>query len=433
MTVNHGPDTGDRTLALREKAERLLREQDSGTVDADARDLAHLVHELEVHRVELEIQNQELRRAQAELEASRDEYEDLYEAAPVGYVTLDRNGLVLRANTAAHEILGFEHELRNRPLSSRIEAEDRSPFCGYLNQIAAGAKERPEPVEVRLAGSHVPACVRIEATTEADKRGGHRRWRVALVDVTRRREAEAALERSEARARAEAEERRHLADRLVELLEEDRRATAMALHDDIGQILAGVKMQLETLQSDLERTAPEPAGRLQQAAESLQEAVSRLRSTSRQLHPASLSVLGLEAALRSLKEEVSGSRCRIHAFFHGVPGSLDPDRSLAVFRIAQEAVTNAVRHSDCREIHLSLAVRNGALHLTVEDDGAGFAYEKAVSDRSSQGPLGLLIMRERAVRLGGTLHVDATPDRGTVVTAEIPLEAAGGDSDHPKR
>jgi signal transduction histidine kinase len=259
------------------------------------------------------------------------------------------------------------------------------------------------------------------------------RWRLVLVDVTRRREAEEVLQASEARARAEAKRRRHLADRLVELLEEDRRATAMALHDDIGQILAGVKMQLESLQRDLDGRDPGPEGRLEQTANDLRDAISRLRSTSRRLHPASLSVLGLEAALRSLKEEVHGSGCRLHAFFQGIPETLDPDRSLAVFRIAQEAVTNAARHSGCREIHLSAAARNGALHLTVEDDGSGFAYEEAVSDQSDRGPLGLMIMRERAVRLGGSLHVDARPERGTVVTAEIPFEGTAAVQDRSER
>jgi len=424
--VNLDPHTRDRFRTLREKAERLIREQ-GGPSEADARDLAQLVHELEVHQVELELQNQELLRTQAELEASRDRFADLYESAPVGYLTLNAEGLIERANTAAHEILGFEHELPGRPLSSRIEAGDRSLFYGYLNRLAVRDQGRPEPVEVRMDGPAGTVHVGIEATTEADDQGGLLRWRLALVDVTRRREAEEALQASEARARAEVERRRHLADRLVELLEEDRRATAMALHDDVGQILAGVKMQLETLGSELERTFPEAAGRLEAVAEDLRDAVSRLRSTSRQLHPASLSVLGLEAALRSLKEEIGGSGCRLHSFFQGIPESLDPDRSLALFRIAQEAVANAMRHSGCREIHLSLAARNGMLHLTVEDDGSGFAYEEAVSDRSERGPLGLMIMRERAARLGGSLHVDAQPGRGTVVTAELPLEAPAGE------
>jgi signal transduction histidine kinase len=182
-------------------------------------------------------------------------------------------------------------------------------------------------------------------------------------------------------------------------------------------------MQLESAQVELEGDRPETDRQLGLAAEHLQDAVGRLRSTSRGLHPASLSVLGLEAALRSLTEECRGSGCRLRFFFHQVPGDLDLDRALAVFRIAQEAVTNAVRHSGCSEIHVSLSVRDDALHLTVEDDGCGFEWGQAVSEASGEGPLGLLIMRERAVHAGGSLHVDTSPGRGTVVTAEIPLAA----------
>ena len=431
-----------RFRELRQQAERILREQGGPRQPDRSDDFLRLVYELEVHQVELELQNEELRRAQAELEASRDRFAELYDNAPMAYVILDPRGLIQRENLHARELLGGGASLAGRPLSGLVHKDDLFVYLGYINAIAS-PHGSGEAVELRMKSPSggPPVHVRLRSSLVREPDGKGVLWLLCLADVTAQKEAEqrlenlaasleeqvrdrtAELERSEARARDEAGRRRHLAGRLVELLEEDRRATAMALHDDIGQILAGAKMQLESAQADLEGDRSETARQLGLAAEHLQDAVGRLRSTSRGLHPTSLSVLGLEAALRSLNEESRGSGCRLRFFFHQVPADLDPDRALAVFRIAQEAVTNAVRHSGCSEIHVSLSVRDDALHLTVEDDGCGFEWDEAVSEASGKGPLGLVIMRERAFHARGSLHVDSTPGRGTVVTSEIPLEA----------
>ncbi len=431
-----------RFRELREQAERILRGQDGSARQPDRYDdFLRLVHELEVHQVELEIQNEELRRAQAELEASRDRFADLYDNAPVAYVILDPQGMIQRENRRARELLGGGGSLAGRPLSGLVHEDDLFVYHGYISSVTS-LRGTGEAVELRMTprSGGAPVHVRLQSSLVREPGGGIH-WRLCLSDVTAQKEAEqrlenlaasleeqvrdrtAELERSEARARDEAGRRRRLAGRLVALLEEDRRATAMDLHDDIGQILAGAKLQLESARAEQDGDRAETARQLGLAAEQLQDAVGRLRSTSRSLHPTSLSVLGLEAALRSLTEESRGSGCRLRFFFHQVPGDLDPDRALAVFRIAQEAVTNAVRHSGCREIHVSLSVRDDALHLAVEDDGCGLEWDEAVSEASGKGPLGLVIMRERAVHAGGSLHVDSTPGRGTVVTSEIPLEA----------
>ncbi len=414
--------TSNRFRELRSRAEALLAGR--GDPGGGESELPRLIHELEVHQIELELQNQELRQAQAELEASRDRFADLYESAPVGYVTLNAQGLIERANTAAHEILGFEHQMPGTPLSRFLDREDHPVFYRYLNELA-GRERRPDPVEVRVTTPGVPSWARLEAAVERQGDGSVRSWRVALADVTRRRRAEEDLKRAEERARNESEARRRLAGRLVDLLEEDRRRLAMMLHDEVGQELSGAKMEIEIARRD---ASPDSKllRRLDRAARILGEAIVCLRDTGRELRPPSLDVLGLVPALRSLGRRAPSAGCRVRHFFKDVPETLEDHLQSTVFRIAQEAVANAVRHSGCSEVHLSLTVRDQALHLTVEDDGCGFVWEEAVSEGSGRGPLGLLIMRERAVFAGGSLEVDSTPGRGTLVTAKVPLTPPPG-------
>ena len=462
MTKNPRPRNAFREL--RQKAEHILRESGTRPVQVDRDDLLHLVHELEVHQVELELQNDELRRAQAELEASRDQFADLYDSAPVAYVTLNAKGTIERANRAAHALIGGGRTLEGSLFSSLILEQDLFIYYDYFNR-AASHEQAPEPVELRVSSDHgqQPVHVQLEASLNSPADEGGIRWRLALVDITRSKQAERNLERqaasleeqvrdrtrelekanealekelkrrnryekaleaSESKARSEAAGRRYLAGRLVELLEEDRRHLALMLHDDLGQTLTGAKMALESIRAELRQKADVLAGRMDHVVESLQGVIAALRDTSRELRPSSLDMLGLVPGLRSLAEGAQNKTRRIHYFFKHVPDTLDPDLQLAMYRIAQEAVQNAVQHSGCTEIHVSLTLRDSVLHLTVEDNGCGFVRGEAVSEVSGRGPLGLMIMRERAVHAGGELFVDSVPEKGTTVKADVPVESA---------
>jgi signal transduction histidine kinase len=210
----------------------------------------------------------------------------------------------------------------------------------------------------------------------------------------------------------------------VDVLEEDRLNLSMMLHDDIGQLVIGTKMQIENLKDALAKIDPRVPVRLDPILKSLQEIVSSLRNRSRQLRPSSLDTIGLAAALRSI--DAGDNKCRVHCHAQEEPEGINPDLKLTVFRIAQEAVTNALKHAGCREIHLRLGMpKDDTLTLTVEDDGRGFSYDEMASDVKGLGPMGLLIMRERAVNAGGELRVESAPGRGTSVVAAFPVGTRG--------
>lgn len=265
--------------------------------------------------------------------------------------------------------------------------------------------EGPERKAVRQIGVNKDITERKKAEEELQK--AHQR----LEERVRERTAE--LE-------AESERRRYLAKRLVDVLEEDRRNLSVMLHDDLGQIIAGSKMQIENFKNDLTEIDPELPAKIDPILESLQGIMSSLRSRSRELRPNSLDILGLAATLRSIGS--GDSKCRIRYHVPEEPEGGHPDLKLTIFRIAQEAVINALKHADCSEIHLSLVRRDEVLTLMVEDNGRGFSYEEITANGKGRGPMGLLIMRERAVNAGGKFRVESSPGKGTTAMAEFPLE-----------
>jgi signal transduction histidine kinase len=203
--------------------------------------------------------------------------------------------------------------------------------------------------------------------------------------------------------------------------EEERVRIAREVHDELGQILTALKLDLEGLA--LKHADRTPAmrkdytERIAGIVRTVDLTINTVRRISAELRPSILTDLGLSAALKWQLQEFesrTGVRCRCQALREDL--HLDAELSLAVFRIFQEILTNVVRHAAAKSVSVALRARSGWLTLRVADDGKGLD-PKRLSDPLS---LGLLGMRERALQLGG--HVDFAPRRrsGTVVTVRIP-------------
>jgi PAS domain S-box-containing protein len=184
------------------KGEQRVAEGKAGAGQRAKADSARIIHELEVHHVELEMQNEELRRAQGELEASWSKYTELFEFAPVGYFVLDAKGVIVEANLAATGMLGIQRELLvGRPLSAYLSREDSDSL--YISQrrvFENGSRERLEVGFTRNDGAQCFAELIIEPGNAIE--GGSQCCRAAVVDITKRKNAEAALRASEARYRS---------------------------------------------------------------------------------------------------------------------------------------------------------------------------------------------------------------------------------------
>ncbi len=185
---------------LRRKAEEVVRWRRHKLQEIPPEDLQDLIHELRVHQVELEMQNDELRRTQRELERARDEYSDLYDFAPVGYLTLSERGAILQANLTAGRMLGVDRSrLVDRPLTDFIAREDQDAF--YLHRRQLFKNQESQTVEVRMereGGSELWVRMESAPTGRSDDPAA---WRAAISDVTKQKKAEKALHKYAERLR----------------------------------------------------------------------------------------------------------------------------------------------------------------------------------------------------------------------------------------
>lgn len=212
-----------------------------------------------------------------------------------------------------------------------------------------------------------------------------------------------------------------LAGQLIHAQEDERRWVARELHDQVGQSLTIVKLNLDMLRSTDNVTGAKAL--LDEGRGLVDLALGQVRDLSLLLRPAMLDDLGLEPALQSLLSSHS-KRAGYAAMFRtdGWQGRLAPELEILCYRVAQEALTNVSRHAQAKHVWLDVIVRDGRLRMTVRDDGIGFDPE-AMRARAVQGKsMGLLNMAERA-RLGrGEFHMDSAAGKGTTLTLDVPLQ-----------
>jgi two-component system, NarL family, sensor histidine kinase UhpB len=215
-------------------------------------------------------------------------------------------------------------------------------------------------------------------------------------------------------------ERRESARRSLSAQEEERRHLAGELHDQIGQSLTGLALQLNHLAQRLPREfEPEAA----QAREATLGIVDEIRALVRRLRPEALDALGLPAALSSLIERFSSqTRVRVERRIERTLPPLHPDAELVIFRVAQESLTNVVRHAHAEHVTVTVRADDDAVVLQVRDDGVGVPEEMG-----RNGSAGIRFMRERAVTIGAQLRIDRLPEGGTLVELRVP----GGSTPSP--
>ncbi len=211
-------------------------------------------------------------------------------------------------------------------------------------------------------------------------------------------------------------ELRFLSRRLFHLQEEDRRHLARELHDEVGQTLTAAKINLQTA---IKESDPVRSKRLDETAAILERLLGQVRQISIDLRPSTLDDLGLVPALRSLLDQ-QAQRASIAARFsaENVPENLSPEIRTTCFRIAQEAITNVVRHANATQIDVHLGGENGNLRLQVRDNGKGFDADSAQAQTTG---LGLIGMKERAALVQAEAKIISSPNKGTTVEVSLPL------------
>lgn len=206
---------------------------------------------------------------------------------------------------------------------------------------------------------------------------------------------------------------------MIEGQEEERKRIATDLHDRLGSMLSTVKLLFGSLTEKIDRNQEENEKREARVTGLLDEAVLEVRRISHNLSTGMVNTFGLVTALEELCESVDKSgivRCRLLSY--GMEGRLDPQIEIGLFRMVQELVNNALKHSKAKQLTIQINRTEESLNLTLEDDGVGFDVEA----RKLSGGLGLKNLATRAARLKGVYHIDSRPGRGTISIIEIPLK-----------
>jgi two-component system sensor histidine kinase UhpB len=254
----------------------------------------------------------------------------------------------------------------------------------------------------------------LHADLEVDDSGRPLRLLGSQVDITALKQQQTELASASARLQ-------QLSRRLLEVQEAERRHLARELHDEIGQVLTVAKIHLQSVTPSSEPTNVLP--QIQKPLQLLDQLLAQVRSLSLDLRPPLLDDLGLVAALNWLLQHPTARAAtpRVHLSAPTTFSRYDPTIETACFRIAQEALTNALRHAQAECVDLTVSVQGNALHLTVSDDGIGFDAAAARVRAEGGGSIGLLGMNERASLAGGALTLLSAPGRGTRIEAIFPL------------
>ena len=378
--------------------------------------IRELLHELQVHGEEITAQNEQLKKTQAELEHARDRYADLYDFAPIGYLSLDRAGVIVDINLAGAALLGRSRKLLDRlPLFAVAHGSHHTALRAFLKGCWAALDGPQQTTEVETQSS--PSRI-LRLTCHVQRSDRTPLLFVAVLDVTEERRLE--LERAVALDRVN-----RLLTRLVTVQEEERRRMARNLHDHLGQQFTALRLTIGSLK---DRTVAEQEfGRRIERADHLAEAIDKdVDLLVWELRPPVLDVSGLATALNEYLREWSATS-GIAAEFHLTSNEvvrLRPDTETQLYRIVQEALQNVRKHSNATSVSLLMEQRENEIVLIIEDDGRGFDAEPADRKKNIAAGMGLISMEERAALMGGSLQIESRPGQGTSVFVRVPIPIA---------
>jgi PAS domain S-box-containing protein len=355
----------------------------------------------------------ERQQAREEVREKEATVQALLESAAQAILAHDSTGRIVLVNASAERMFGYSRqELMKLSINSLVPSGRRERRTRkQTGRISP--QSRPTGLGLELTGkrkdsSEFPVEVTLSFIETKDGRLG-----VSIVsDITERKKSQTAVLTYQ-------QELRDLAAKLLAMQEAETQLLARDLHDDLSQKLAALGMEASILAKSAEsqHALKERIRDLGQKISGLSDEVHRL---SRQLHPAILGDLGLEAALR--EECLSYSqRLRVPVLFQAddVPRALSADVALCFFRVAQEALRNIAKHANAKEVHMVLARHKSDLALVIEDMGDGFKMEEA----RGRGGLGMISMEERVRLVNGELSIRSQPGKGTELEVHVPLES----------
>lgn len=380
----------NRIPNLRKLAEESLQGLPLNLDGLSPRDIQTLFHELQVHQIELELQNDELRKIQDELESARKKYSHLYDFAPVGYFTLNQAGEIKEANLAGAALLGTERsDLIDRSFSEFVYSEDQDTY--YLKLRRFFGTPATYTADVRLLKSEgIPIHVHLVCIVIQNDKSETPQCLIIVTDLTELKHRE-----EEALILAAAHERERL---------------ARDLHDAVSQSLFAATLIAEALPRLWDRSPATARKQLVLLHQLSRGALAEMRTLLLELRPGALQNTDIQSLLSQLTNAIQ-SRRKITFSLEVQPDLVIPSPvKLVFYRIAQESLNNVVKYANAKQVTVRLVRDEACVELSIQDDGRGFDLEGV-----SPTGFGLKIMHERAEGIGAALTISSELGQGTYV------------------
>ena len=376
------------------------------------------VHELEVRLIELEMQNDELRRSRSLAEGAAERYTSLYESAPIGFFTVGRDATIAQANRAGARLVDASSErLPGLSFGSFVATADRAVFDAFLDRTFSG---QPEPgCQIHLLKEGSERSVQIEGSLMPEGV----ECRLALTDVTDRTRAEDEVRHltaeMEERVRQSTATYRKVASGLTLLEKQERTRLSYVLHEHLQQLMVGAKLLLEGVKG---RNAVEDRKLLERVKEVLSESIEVSRTLAVDLCPPVLLLDGLPAALRWLAGWMRENLGLWVTIQEGPMTMRLPDElSVVLYQSVRELLFNVAKHAKVASAVLEIDQPEDSIRLVVSDQGVGFDDSMEEPFVIASDRFGLYSVRRRVFLLGGGFDIETSPGCGCRITVSMPV------------
>lgn len=341
----------------------------------------------------------------AEIKKSEEKYRSLIEQAADAIALFDDNNRILDINESATQLLGYTRdELCKMSLTHVLSPPELSTNPIRFDLLEKGESTIKPRRMIRKDGTVVETEVHAKKLSDGS-------YLALIRDLTERKKAEVELQQSY-------DAIRDLVSHLQDIREEERLRIAQEIHDELGQQLTVMKMDVSWLDKKLGEGNPQVRERTEGLKNMLDTTVKTVRRIASELRPSILDDMGLAVAIEWHINEMQ-KRTGIQIDFETSKEEMNlPDAiKIGVFRIVQESLTNVARYAKAESVKIKLDRRPESLHLFIRDDGIGFDQSRIAVKKT----LGILGMKERAAKLGGNLQISSSPGKGTSISVEIPV------------